>query len=479
MSLIRATKIVATLGPATTKPEVLKQILLAGVDVVRLNFSHGVAQDHRDRAQLIRQLSQEIGKEVAIMADLQGPKIRVGKFENGKVELTPGAKFLLDAQCALGNESQVGLDYKDLPKDVSAGDQLLLNDGLIVLRVEKVVGQCIHTIVEMGGVLSNNKGINRAGGGLTAPALTEKDIEDLATAIDIGVDYIAISFPKNAQDMDLARSLAKQHPLQQHQEIRLIAKIERAEAIEPGVLEEIIAASDGIMVARGDLAVEVGNATVPALQKRMIRLARDADKFVITATQMMESMISSPIPTRAEVSDVANAVLDGTDAVMLSAETAAGLFPVKVVEQMSAICIEAEKSETVTLDDDFLDQTFTRIDQSIALGALFTAFHLKVKVIAALTESGSTALWMSRHKIHTPIFALTKRIETQRAMAMYRNVIPLRIDVSSDRDTALQQVEELLKEKGVVKSGDMVALTVGEPMGEAGGTNTLKIIKVK
>jgi pyruvate kinase len=288
MSLTRATKIVATLGPATTKPEILKQILLAGVDVVRLNFSHGVAQDHRDRALLIRQLSQEIGKEVAIMADLQGPKIRVGKFENGKVELTPGAKFLLDAQCALGNESQVGLDYKDLPKDVLAGDQLLLNDGLIVLRVEKVVGQCIHTIVEMGGVLSNNKGINRAGGGLTAPALTEKDIEDLATAIDIGVDYIAISFPKNAQDMELARSLAKKHPLQQHQEIRLIAKIERAEAIEPGVLEEIIAASDGIMVARGDLAVEVGNATVPALQKRMIRLAREADKFVITATQMME-----------------------------------------------------------------------------------------------------------------------------------------------------------------------------------------------
>ena len=479
MSLTRATKIVATLGPATSKPEVLKQILLAGVDVVRLNFSHGVAQDHRDKALLVRQISAQIGKEVAIMADLQGPKIRVGKFENGKIQLATGAKFLLDAQCALGNETQVGLDYKDLPKDVLAGDQLLLNDGLIILRVEKVVGQCIHTLVEMGGELSNNKGINRAGGGLTAPALTEKDIEDLATAIDMGVDYIAISFPKNAKDMELARSLAKKHVLKKNQEIRLIAKIERAEAIEPGVLEGIIAASDGIMVARGDLAVEVGNAAVPAFQKRMIRLATNADKFVITATQMMESMISSPIPTRAEVSDVANAVLDGTDAVMLSAETATGQFPVKVVEQMSAICIEAEKSETVTLDDDFLNQTFTRIDQSIALGALFTAFHLKVKVIAALTESGSTALWMSRHKIHTPIFALTQKIETQRALAMYRNVIPLRIDVSNDRDIALSQVENLLKNKGVVQSGDMVALTVGEPMGEAGGTNTLKIIKVK
>jgi pyruvate kinase len=479
MTLTRATKIVATLGPSTSKPEVLQQILLAGVDVVRLNFSHGVAQDHRDKALLVRQLSAQIGKEVAIMADLQGPKIRVGKFENGKIQLATGAKFLLDAECTLGNETQVGLDYKDLPKDVHVGDQLLLNDGLIILRVEKVVGQCIHTLVEMGGELSNNKGINRAGGGLTAPALTEKDIEDLATAIDMGVDYIAISFPKNAQDMELARSLAKKHVLKTNQEIRLIAKIERAEAIEPGVLEGIIAASDGIMVARGDLAVEVGNAAVPALQKRMIRLATDADKFVITATQMMESMISSPIPTRAEVSDVANAVLDGTDAVMLSAETATGQFPVKVVEQMSAICIEAEKSETVTLEHDFLNQTFTRIDQSIALGALFTAFHLKVKVIAALTESGSTALWMSRHKIHTPIFALTQKIETQRAMAMYRNVTPLRIDVSKDRDTALSEVEKLLKDKQVVQSGDMLALTVGEPMGEAGGTNTLKIIKVK
>ena len=478
MSLTRATKIVATLGPATTHPDILREILQAGVDVVRLNFSHGVAQDHRDRAQLIRDISREIGKEIAIMADLQGPKIRVGKFESGKVNLKVGQKFLLDAQCQLGNDSKVGLDYKNLPRDVLVGDQLLLNDGLIVLRVEQIDGECIHTIVEMGGELSNNKGINRAGGGLTAPALTDKDKEDLATAIDMGVDYIAISFPKNADDMRYARKIALNHVVNKNQEVRLIAKIERAEAIVPGVLEEIIQASDGIMVARGDLAVEVGNAAVPALQKRMIHLARAADKFVITATQMMESMISSPIPTRAEVSDVANAVLDGTDAVMLSAETAAGQFPVKVVEQMAAICIAAEQSETVTLDADFLDQTFTRIDQSIALGALFTAYHLKVKAIAALTESGSTALWMSRHKIHVPIFALTKRIGTQRAMSMYRNVTPIQMNVSSDRDTALREVEQVLLKKGVVEPGDMVALTVGEPMGEAGGTNTLKIIKV-
>jgi pyruvate kinase len=479
MSLTRATKIVATLGPATTKPEVLKEVILAGVDVVRLNFSHGVAQDHRDRAQLVRKISKEVGKEIAIMADLQGPKIRVGKFEHGKVKLDQGQKFLLDADCTLGNDQQVGLDYKNLPQDLIPGDQLLLNDGLIVLRVEKILGNCVHTLVEIGGELSNNKGINRAGGGLTAPALTDKDIEDLATAIDMGVDYIAISFPKNADDMHLARKLANSHSLKKGQEVRLIAKIERAEAIEEGVLEGIIAASDGIMVARGDLAVEVGNAAVPALQKRMIRLATAADKFVITATQMMESMITSPMPTRAEVSDVANAVLDGTDAVMLSAETASGQFPVKVVEQMSAICIAAENSETVTLDDDFLDQTFTRIDQSIALGALFTAYHLKVKAIAALTESGSTALWMSRHKIHIPIFALTKSITTQRAMTMYRNVTPIQIDLSADREVALREVEEFLLNQGVIQSGDMVALTVGEPMGQAGGTNTLKIIKVK
>lgn len=479
MKLNRATKIVATLGPASSDRETLKQMLLAGVDVVRLNFSHGVAEDHRQRANLIRSLSKEIDREIAIMADLQGPKIRVGKFLNGKIQLEQGREFILDADCKMGDEQRVGLDYKDLPKDVHAGDSLLLNDGLIVLKVQKVVGVCIHTLVEMGGELSNNKGINRAGGGLTAPALTEKDKQDLVTAIEIDVDYIAISFPKNAADMQHARSLANAVAQPLNKEIRLIAKIERAEAIMPGVLEGIIDASDGIMVARGDLAVEVGNAAVPALQKRMIFLANKQDKFVITATQMMESMINSPIPTRAEVSDVANAVLDGTDAVMLSAETAAGHYPVKTVEQMSAICLEAEKSQHVSLDADFLDQTFTRIDQSIALGALFTSFHLKVKAIAALTESGSTVLWMSRHKINIPIFALTQQVKTQRALCMYRNVIPLHLEISSNRDVALHQVEHLLNSKGVVQSGDMVTLTIGEPMGQPGGTNTLKIIKVK
>lgn len=479
MSLMRATKIVATLGPASSDPKILEQMLVAGVDVVRLNFSHGTAKDHQDRATLVREVSKKLGREIAIMADLQGPKIRIGKFADGKIQLETGDKFILDAECKLGNQERVGLDYLDLPNDVKAGDQLLLNDGLIVIRVEKVVGNSIYTEVELGGELSNNKGINRSGGGLSAPALTDKDKEDLQTAVNLGADYIAISFPKSADDMHLARRLAHQACELTGTNVRLIAKIERAEAIVPGVLEEIIEASDGIMVARGDLAVEVGNAAVPALQKRMIELAAKADKLAITATQMMESMIVNPVPTRAEVSDVANAVLDGTDAVMLSAETASGKFPVKTVEQMAAICLAAEKSESTSLDADFMDQTFTRIDQSIALGALFTAYHLGVKAIAALTESGSTALWMSRHKIHTPIFALTTRVGTQRAMAMYRNVTPLHLEVSSDRDVALRQVEERLLSLGVVSRGEIIALTCGEPMGAVGGTNTLKIVKVK
>jgi pyruvate kinase len=476
---MRATKIVATLGPASSSAEILKKLIEAGVDVVRLNFSHGTAADHQARAQLVRDVSKAAGRVVAIIADLQGPKIRVGKFENNKIILKAGEKFTLDANCTLGDQTKVGLDYKNLPNDVRVGDKLLLNDGLLVIRVEGVEGSCIHTIVELGGELSNNKGINRAGGGLTAPALTDKDKEDLKTAVALGADYIAISFPKNAEDMKIARGLADAASKEFGHKAKLIAKIERAEAVMPGVLEEILEVSDGIMVARGDLAVEVGNASVPALQKRMIRLAREANKVVITATQMMESMIQNPVPTRAEVSDVANAVLDGTDAVMLSAETASGQYPIETVLQMAAICLEAEKTEVHHLDADFFDQKFTRIDQSIAFGALFTAYHLGVKAIAALTDSGSTALWMSRHKIQVPIFAMTTKLASQRAMTLYRNVHPLHLDTSNDRDTALEQAEARIKKLGVVASGDAIVLTVGEPMGQVGGTNTLKIVNVK
>ncbi len=476
--MTRSTKIVATLGPASSDPEVLERLLRAGVDVVRLNFSHGSAQDHIDRATLVRETALRVGKPVALMADLQGPKIRVGKFEQGKVTLVNGASFVLDAaRTEPGNIDAVGLDYKELPRDVRPGDNLLLNDGLIVLTVQAVRGEQVHTRVKLGGVLSNNKGINKQGGGLTAPALTGKDMEDIRTAMSFQADYLAVSFPKNATDMEMARQLANVAGESKRHKPALIAKIERSEAIPN--LEAILRASDGIMVARGDLAVEVGAATVPALQKRMIRMAREMDKLTITATQMMESMVLNPVPTRAEVSDVANAVLDGTDAVMLSAETAAGQFPVETVEQMALIALEAERAEDVKLDGDFTNKHFGRIDQTIAMGALFTAFHLGCKAIIALTESGSTALWMSRHNIHVPIFGMTSKASSERRMALYRNVRPVLMDSFADRDQALAEAERLLRKQGVLMPGDTYAITCGEPMGHPGGTNMLKVCRVE
>lgn len=472
----RGTKIVSTIGPASNDLDTLKRMLRAGVNVVRLNFSHGKAQDHIDRAAMVRQAASEVGVEIAIMADMQGPKIRIGKFEKNKIEVAKDDKFILDADCQLGNQERVGLDYKALPRDVKPGDTLLINDGLIVLVVDKVVGNEIHTTVKIGGELSNNKGINRQGGGLTAPALTSKDMEDIKTAMSFQADYIAISFPKNATDMEMARQLANIAGEPFGHKPQMIAKIERAEAIP--VLQEILDASDGIMVARGDLAVEVGNAAVPALQKRMIKMARASNKLAITATQMMESMIVNAIPTRAEVSDVANAVLDGTDAVMTSAETASGKYPVETVEAMAAICIEAEKFQECKLDADFLNQTFTRIDQSIAYGALFTAYHLRVKAIVALTESGSTALWMSRHNIDIPLIALTPSQSTQRKVALFRNVQTFKLPQSNDSATVLKAAEKLLLKNNVVEKGDTIVVTWGEPMGQTGGTNALKIIRI-
>jgi pyruvate kinase len=469
----RSTKIVATLGPASSDPEVLRKMLAAGVDVVRMNFSHGTAADHLARAQAVREAARNLGITVGIMCDLQGPKIRVGKFENGRIQLENGDRFILDAACTLGNQERVGLDYKELPEDVRANDVLLLDDGRIVMDVERVVGTEIHTIVRHGGELSNNKGINRQGGGLTAPALTSKDMEDIRTAATMKADFLAVSFPKSGADMYMARELMRAAGGKS----LLIAKVERAEAIH--ALEEVMDASDGIMVARGDLAVEVGDAAVPALQKRMIRMARERNKLTITATQMMESMITSPVPTRAEVSDVANAVLDGTDAVMLSAETAAGKYPVQTVEAMSRVCLEAEKSTEFSLDREFLNRVFTRVDQSIAMAALFTAFHLKVKCIAALTQSGSTALWISRLNCGVPIYALTPEISTRYRLSLFKDTYPLMIQyVGHDREQLLQEAEDKLKSNGIVEDGDLIVLTIGEPIGKAGGTNTMKIVRV-
>ncbi|MSQ54111.1 MAG: pyruvate kinase [Betaproteobacteria bacterium] len=473
--MLRSTKIVATLGPASNEPVVLEKMIVAGVDVVRLNFSHGTADDHHKRAEMVKDISRKVGRTVGIMCDLQGPKIRVGKFKDGKVRLEKGARFVLDAGCEIGDAGRAGLDYKDLPRDVEAGSVLLLDDGKIVLDVTAVRGEEVQTIVRHGGILSNNKGINRQGGGLTAPALTSKDMEDIKTACRLKADYLAVSFPKTGADMYMARELMRAGGGKAY----LIAKIERAEAVGEAALLDIMKACDGIMVARGDLAVEVGDASVPALQKKMIRLAREQNKIAITATQMMESMIDSPVPTRAEVSDVANAVLDGTDAVMLSAESASGKYPVEVIEAMDRICIEAEQSQSVNLEQDFLNRVFTRVDQSIAMAGLFTAYHLKVKAIATLTESGSTALWMSRLNCGVPIYALTSQTATRYRCALLRDVYPLMVKyVGADREELLREAERVLVDNGVVQVGDLIVLTIGEPIGKSGGTNTMKIVRV-
>ena len=374
---------------------------------------------------------------------------------------------------AWDEETRVGLDYPELIEDVISGDVLLLDDGRTVFDIERVVGNEIFCRNRHDGELSNNKGINKQGGGLSAPALTAKDMADIKTAAMLKVDFVAVSFPKNGADMRQARALLHEAG----SDALVIAKIERVEAVAN--LEDILQATDGIMVARGDLAVEVGDAAVPALQKKMIRLAREHNRFAITATQMMESMISSPVPTRAEVSDVANAVLDGTDAVMLSAETASGQYPVQAVEAMVRVCVAAEKSQDVKLDAYFLDQVFTRIDQSVAMAAIFTAFHLKVKAIAALTESGSTTLWMSRLNSGVPIYAMTPRTRTRYRVSLFRAVFPLLTEyIDNDRDAMLWQAEETLIAAGAVEDGDLIVLTVGDSIGAAGGTNTMKLVRV-
>ena len=471
--ITRATKIVATLGPATDSPQKIEQLIAAGVDVVRLNFSHGTAKEHIQRASWVHEAAHRLERDVGVMVDLQGPKIRIGKFENGQIELVAGAEFILDLDCKLGNQNRVGLDYRQLIDDVSDKDILLLNDGHIVLQVESLVNKEIFCKVIQGGILSDKKGINRQGGGLSAPALTDKDIEDISVAASIEADYVAVSFPKSANDIFRARQLL----IKASSKAWVIAKIERVEAIRN--LNEILDASHGLMVARGDLATEVGEAAVPALQKRMIQLARDKNKLAITATQMMESMTQSPVPTRAEVSDVANAVLDGTDAVMLSAETAAGKYPARTVSKMSEICLEAEKFVEGIVDSHFLDRTFQSIDQSIAMASLFVALHLKIKAIASFTQSGSTALWISRLNSGVPIYAMTPEDSTRRRMSLYRDVQPIFLpQEQNDREELIRIAEQKLVDAKIVTQGDLIVVTIGEPLGQSGGTNTMKIVEI-
>ena len=470
---LRKTKIVATLGPASSSEDILDRMVAAGVDVVRLNFSHGSAEEHIQRAEMVREIARRRRRPVGVLCDLQGPKIRIGRFVHDQIRLSPGDHFILDANCALGNQERVGLDYPTLPDEVEPGATLLLDDGRVVMTVEQVSGSEVHCKVEVGGTLSNNKGINRKGGGLAAEALTEKDKEDIRTAAALEADYVAISFPRSGADVRYARELVRAAGCN----AGIVAKIERTEAIH--ALEEIIDAADVIMVARGDLGVEVGDAAVPGLQKRMIRMARMRNKLVITATQMMESMINNPIPTRAEVSDVANAVLDGTDAVMLSAESAAGQYPVEAIGAMDRVCREAERDDDDSQTFKKDTRQFQRIDESIAMAALYTAEHLKVKAIAAMTQSGAAVMWLSRSNTSVPIYALTPQKDTRRKLTLFRGVYPFRFDqTTEDRDQILEEAENELLRRGLVQDGDLILLTIGEPVGVSGGTNTLKIVKV-
>jgi len=473
---MRRTKIVATLGPATDDIDIVDELINAGVDVVRLNFSHGSHEEQKKRAEMVRESAERLGRVVGVLADMQGPKIRTERFADRKVNLVKGHKFTLDADMdpLAGTKDAVGITYKSLVDDVKPGNTLLLDDGRMTMDVESVEGSKIHCVVTQTGPLSDKKGINLLGGGLSAPALTDKDKEDIKAAADIQADYVAISFVSSAADVVEARKLLRDAGGYGG----IVAKVERAEALE--VIDEIIEASDAIMVARGDLGVEVGDAELPAIQKDLISRARAMDTIVITATQMMESMIENPIPTRAEVFDVANAVHDGTDAVMLSGETAAGNYPVKVVNAMSRICESAEQHPRVMKSSHRSHLMFDRVDEAIAMATMYTANHLNVDAIGALTESGSTVLWMSRISSGIPIYALSPLEKTRRKVSLYRGVYPISIDFEQiGKFNISSKVANLLSDREVVEEGDQIIITRGDFLGEeAGGTNAMKIVTI-
>ncbi|TNC81189.1 MAG: pyruvate kinase [Oleiphilus sp.] len=477
--MLRRTKIVTTLGPATDKEGRLKALLQAGANVVRLNFSHGSAEDHQKRASQVRQLAKELGMHIAILGDLQGPKIRTSTFEHGAVELIVGQAFVLDSEMpeGAGNLDGVGLDYKALPQDVEPDDVLLLDDGRVQLKVISIEKSRVVTEVTVGGKLSNNKGINKKGGGLSAAALTEKDKQDMHTAAAIGVDYLAISFPRNGEDMRYARKLATEAGLQ----AKLVAKVERAETVATDEsIDEIIEASDAIMVARGDLGVEIGDSELVGVQKRLIQRARRLDRVVITATQMMESMIHAPMPTRAEVMDVANAVLDGTDAVMLSGETAAGSYPVETVCSMAEVCCGAERQSNVNRVNYRVAKKFETISETVAKATMFAANHMEnMKAIIALTETGSTPLQMSRISSGLPIFAMSRQQDALTRVALYRGVYPVFFDFTHDNIiTVAHAAMNCLKQEGYLETGDLIILTHGDELDLTGHTNTFKILVV-
>ena len=478
--MLRRTKIVTTLGPATDRDNNLEKIILAGANMVRMNFSHGSAEDHIKRAEAVRAIAKKHNRHVAILGDLQGPKIRVSKFTDGKIELNKGERFCLDASFdkTAGNQHCVSIDYAELANDVVPGDILLLDDGRVQLKVIDIQGQAINTEVTVAGPLSNNKGINKQGGGLSANALTDKDKADILTAAQMDVDFIAVSFPRNGRDIDYARELV----VAAGSNAKICAKVERAETVaSTEAMIDIIQASDAIMVARGDLGVEIGDAALVGVQKSLIHLSRKYNRVVITATQMMESMIHSSMPTRAEVMDVANAVLDGTDAVMLSAETAAGDFPVETVTAMAEVCLGAEKHPSVKVSNHRVDYTFNSIEETIAMSTMYAANHQAgVKAIVALTESGSTPLLMSRISSGLPIFSLSPHPKTLNATALYRGVTPLQFHTEGlSQEQILAQALQLLKDTGYVQTNDIILLTLGDKMDTVGSTNTCKILTIK
>ncbi len=472
---LRRTRIIATLGPATDAPGMLKRVLAEGVDVVRLNFSHGEADDHRARAAAVRAVAAELDREVAVLGDLQGPKIRVERFAEGAVQLEAGAAFTLDCRpdAPAGDASRVGVGYHDLWRDVKPGDTLLLDDGLIALEVVEVVPQFVHCRVVIGGRLSDRKGINRQGGGLTVAALSDKDRADIRLAAELGIDFLAVSFVKTAADIEQARALLREAG----GEAALVAKIERSEAI--AALGEIVDAADVVMVARGDLGVEIGDAELPGLQKKIIRETLERNRVVITATQMMQSMVESPIPTRAEVLDVANAVIDGTDAVMLSQETASGRHPDKAVAAMRRVCLGAERQFEPAADFAAPASPLDRTDQAIALATMFLAARISVRAIVALTESGATARWLSRHRSTVPIYALSRNAGARRRMLLFRDVYPIEFDPHDVGPTqAARAAIQHLFDLGHLAEDDRVILTNGDHTGQLGGTNTLKLLRV-
>lgn len=475
MNNLRRTKIVVTMGPALDDVSVLERVILFGAVVFRANFSHGDLSVHETRIQQVRDIAARHHKTVAILIDLQGPKIRIGRFINKKVILTEGQLFVLDTKLdeKAGTDQTVSLGYESLPRDVHPGDTLLLDDGRIVFKVLRTEATQIFCQVTVGGELSDNKGINRLGGGLSAAALTDKDRADIKDAVRLKADYIAVSFPRHGDDIKEARILLKAaggNP-------GIIAKIERAEAISN--LENIIQASDAVMIARGDLGVEIGDAELPAMQKKIIKLSRLFNKPVITATQMLESMIQNTIPTRAEVSDVANAVLDGTDAVMLSGETAVGLYPDKAVAAMDRICLSAEKHDSTQITRRYREQELKNVDEAIAMATMNTANHLDIKAIIALTESGTTPLLMSRVNSKIPIYGLSRHDTTLRLMTLYRGVYPIPFDATHiDRRVLNQAATIELRDREILKNGDLVIITKGDLIGVHGRTNSLKIVTV-